>query len=63
MSRAKLDTDDLLRLVLALLVVYLILKVLDLTLSLLGGLLGVLLEPAVVLIIAVVLVLWYTDRI
>lgn len=63
MNRGKLDVEDLLKIVLALLVVYLVIKVLDATLSLLGGIVGLLLDPVVALIVIVLIVLWYTDRI
>jgi len=62
MTRAKLDAEDLLRIVLLLLVVYLLIKVVEAALGLAFGLVGFLLDPAVAVIVIVLILLWYFDR-
>jgi len=61
MTRAKLDAEDLLRIVLLLLVVYLLIKVVEAALGLAFGLIGFLLDPAVAVIVIVLILLWYFD--
>ena len=61
MTRAKLDVEDLLRIILLLLVVYLLIKVVEAVLGLAFGLVGFLLDPAVAVIVVVLILLWYFD--
>lgn len=61
MTRAKLDVDDLLKLVLLLLVVYLAVKVIETVLGLALGLLGLVLDPFVAVVVIILIALWYFD--
>lgn len=60
MDRAKLDVEDLLKILLLLLIVYLALKILE---GIIGLALGLLLEPVVIVAILIVVALWYFDYI
>lgn len=63
MNRATLDVEDLLKVILLLMAIYLLIKVVEAALSLTLGVIGLLLDPAVALIVIVLILLWYTDRI
>lgn len=59
---AKLDVDDLLKIVLVLVVIWLILEIAGEILQLTFGLLGPL-QPIIGLIVLILIVLWLLDRI
>lgn len=61
-SRAAIDADDLLKVVLLLVVVWLVLEVLDAFLDVLGWLFGGL-RPLLGVVLVVLIVLWLLDRI
>jgi hypothetical protein len=61
-DRAAIDVDDLLKIVLVLVVVWLALEVVETVLDLTFGLLGAL-RPFVGLIVLILIVLWLLDRI
>lgn len=63
MIRGTIDVEDLLKLILLLLVVYLSIKVIEAALGLAFGILGLLLDPLVALIVLALVVLWYFDYI
>lgn len=63
MIRGTIDVEDLLKLILILLVVYLAIKVIEAALGLAFGILGLLLDPLVALIVIALIVLWYFDYI
>jgi hypothetical protein len=60
-SRAAIDADDLLKIVLLLVVVWLVLEVLEAFLDVLGWLFGPL-RPLLGLAVVVLIVLWLLDR-
>ncbi|WP_224270585.1 DUF7554 family protein [Haloprofundus salinisoli] len=60
-SRAKLDVEDLLKVVLVLVVVWLVLEIVETALGIVGGLLGPL-QPLLGLIVVTLIVLWFFDR-
>ena len=62
MPRASLDVEDLLKLVLLLVVVWLALEILGTVLDLFTSLLGVF-RPVIGLLVVVLIVLWLLDRI
>lgn len=62
--RAKIDAETLLKVILVLIVVWLVLAVLDATLSIVGTVLGFFPFSSLIgLIIAILIVLWLLDRI
>lgn len=63
MIRGTIDVEDLLKLILILLVVYLAIKVIEAALGLAFGILGLLLDPLVALIVIALIVLWHFDYI
>lgn len=63
MIRGTIDVEDLLKLILILLVVYLAINVIEAALGLAFGILGLLLDPLVALIVIALVVLWYFDYI
>lgn len=63
MDRAALDTDDLLKLVLVLVVIWLALEVLDTLLDIVFGPLVALLGPLLGLVVLALIVLFLLDRI
>ena len=58
-DRAELEVEDLLKIVLALLVVWLVIEILDTAFGFLIGVLG----PLLGLVIIILIVLWLLDRI
>lgn len=63
MIRGTIDVEDLSKLILILLVVYLAINVIEAALGLAFGILGLLLDPLVALIVIALVVLWYFDYI
>ena len=61
-TRGKLDVEDLLRLVLVLVVVWLVLEIVGGVLGILAGLLGPL-RPLLGVVVVALIVLWLFDRI
>lgn len=61
MTRAKLDVEDLLRIILLLLVVYLLIKVVEAALGLALAFVDFLIGPGIAVAIIVLIALWYFD--
>ncbi|WP_224448240.1 DUF7554 family protein [Haloprofundus salilacus] len=60
-SRAELDVEDLLKVVLVLVVVWLVLEIVGTALGIVGGLLGPL-QPLLGLAVVALILLWFFDR-